>query len=213
MTKKFFTHWLLALWALMLSLASCDSTGVGTEQGDYVVAIEVDSLKCDSVSLVVVEPAYNALRSLGHRRLKNGKASFKGQIDSPRIAMLKLNRASKPFYFILEPCTTSITIDRQRIIVWGGKVNHEYFSHVRRRGRLIALVDSVRASYARSLADSTLTPGREAWLLKRNDRLNNSLQAMTLHLVKRTDVVGALYRDQYGADLDSAHYVQLLIKR
>ena len=36
---------------------------------------------------------------------------------------------------------------------------------------------------------------------------------MTLHLVKRTDVVGALYRDQYGADLDSAHYVQLLIKR
>lgn len=104
--------------------------------------------------------------------------------------MLKLNRASKPFYFILEPCTTSITIDRQRIIVWGGKVNHEYFSHVRRRGRLIALVDSVRASYARSLADSTLTPGREAWLLKRNDRLHNSLQAMTLHLVKRTDVVG-----------------------
>ena len=193
MKKKFLTHWLLALWALMLSLASCDSTDVGTEQGDYVVAIEVDSLKCDSVSLVVVEPAYNALRSLGHRRLKNGKASFKGQIDSPRIAMLKLNRASKPFYFILEPCTTSITIDRQRIIVWGGKVNHEYFSHVRRRGRLIAR--------------------REAWLLKRNDRLHNSLQAMTLHLVKRTDVVGALYRDQYGADLDSAHYVQLLIKR
>ena len=191
MKKKFLTHCLLALWALMLSLASCDSTGVGTEQGDYVVAIKVDSLKCDSVSLVVVEPAYNALRSLGHRRLKNGKASFKGQIDSPRIAMLKLNRASKPFYFILEPCTTSITIDRQRIIVWGGKVNHEYFSHVRRRGRLIAL----------------------AWLLKRNDRLHNSLQAMTLHLVKRTDVVGALYRDQYGADLDSAHYVQLLIKR
>ena len=141
MKKKFLTHCLLALWALMLSLASCDSTGVGTEQGDYVVAIEVDSLKCDSVSLVVVEPAYNALRSLGHRRLKNGKASFKGQIDSPRIAMLKLNRASKPFYFILEPCTTSITIDRQRIIVWGGKVNHEYFSHVRRRGRLIALAD------------------------------------------------------------------------
>ena len=139
MKKKFLTHCLLALWALMLSLASCDSTDVGTEQGDYVVAIEVDSLKCDSVSLVVVEPAYNALRSLGHRRLKNGKASFKGQIDSPRIAMLKLNRASKPFYFILEPCTTSITIDRQRIIVWGGKVNHEYFSHVRRRGRLIAL--------------------------------------------------------------------------
>ena len=200
MKKKFLTHCLLALWALMLSLASCDSTGVGTEQGDYEVAIEVDSLKCDSVSLVVVEPAYNALRSLGHRRLKNGKASFMGQIDSPRIAMLKLNRASN-------------TIDRQRIIVWGGKVNHEYFSHVRRRGRLIALADSVRASYARSLADSTLTPRREAWLLKRNDRLHNSLQAMTLHLVKRTDVVGALYRDQYGADLDSAHYVQLLIKR
>ena len=51
MKKKFLTHCLLALWALMLSLASCDSTGVGTEQGDYVVAIEVDSLR-EFVTLV-----------------------------------------------------------------------------------------------------------------------------------------------------------------
>lgn len=212
MKKKFLTHCILALGALMLSLASCDPAGADTEHGDYVVAVEVDSLKCDSVSLVVLEPAYNALRSLGHRRVKGVKATFKGQIDSPRIAMLKLNRASKPFYFILEPCTTSISIDRQHVIVWGGKINHEYFSHVRRRGQLIALIDSVRVTYARSLADSTLTPGREAWLLKRNSRLLNSLQTMTLRLAKRSDVVGTLYRDQYGADLDSAHYVQLLIR-
>ncbi len=213
MKKYFFTHCLFALWAVLLLLASCDSTGVDTEQGDYVVTVAVDSLRCDSVSLLVFEPAYNSLRSLGHYQLKNGKATFKGQIDSPRIAMLKLNRASKPLYFILEPCTTSISIGRQNIIVWGGMVNHEYFTHVRHRDRLVALADSVRAAYDRSLADSTLTPRREAWLLKRNTMLHDSLQAMTLHLCERVDVIGELYRDQFGTDLDSVHYLKLHIKR
>lgn len=209
MKKYFFTHCLFALWAVLLLLASCDSAGVDTKQDDYEVDVEVDSLECDSVSLLVLEPAYNSLRSLGHRRLNNGKATFKGQIDSPRIAMLKLNRASKPLYFILEPCTTSISIGRHNIIVWGGTINHEYFTHVRHRDWLVALADSVRVAYDHALADSTLTPRREAWLLKRNCMLHDSLQAMTLHLCDRVDVVGKLYRDQFAADLDSAHYLKL----
>lgn len=196
----------------VLTLASCDNGTGGRNSADFNVVVTVDSLKCDSVSLVVVEPAYHQLRSLGSHAMKRGKVTFAGQLDGPRIAMLKLNRASKPLYFILEPCSTTIYINRREIVIKGGVVNHEFLQLMKRRNTLIALDDSLRARYTRMVADTTMTRKLEAKYLHRDSVLNDSLQSMTLHLMQRNDVIGVLYRDRFSTDLDSAHLRLLLSK-
>ena len=192
MVRHFVTYCIAALMGV-LTLASCDNGTGGRNSADFNVVVTVDSLKCDSVSLVVVEPAYHQLRSLGSHAMKRGKVTFAGQLDGPRIAMLKLNRASKPLYFILEPCSTTIYINRREIVIK-------------------ALDDSLRARYTRMVADTTMTRKLEAKYLHRDSVLNDSLQSMTLHLMQRNDVIGVLYRDRFSTDLDSAHLRLLLSK-
>lgn len=191
-----------------LCLFSCGDSH-GTASGGYTVMVDVRQPGSDSVALYVLEPDYGQLRCLGKSRLLKGSARFSGQIDAPRIAILRLNKVRSPFLFILEPCLTEVKYSRAQVVIRGGVMNHEYFQICKSRASLLSLSDSIRARYMRQLADSSLDRHREWALLRRDSLIADSVQRMLLGALQRRDVVGRLVADRYYHTLDTLHLRQL----
>lgn len=200
MINNFLKISLIALFAAFLTACNHNSTFL-----DYKLIITVDeNLGIDSVMFSLIEPDYGRVIAISQSELKHGKFLYSGQLDGPRIARLSFPNG-KVFYFILEQCKTEILFSPARTIIWGGRLNHEFFTKLNLRNQIMADIKKNREQYLQRVADSTLTYKTELRFLYHDSVLNDSLQQFILHTMQRSDEVGILFKDRFFNDLDSTH--------
>ncbi len=206
--SKWITYFFFSVFFLLVQV-SCGNVDKMPDKY-FVVKVAVSGLELtDSATLLVYETDYDRLRLLNEVALVKGTASFVGQIDAPKIALLRLNHAENPLYFILESCTTEISINKQSIVITGGTLNHDYYVHYRLRNKILQAIENNKSTYAKMVADSSMTHKLERIFVKRDSLLKDSVQSMTLRLVNRNDVVGVLFKDRFINTIDSARMKEL----
>lgn len=189
-------------------VSSCEH---GTRGADYNLTCRLDSfLHKDSVTLLVLEDAYNKLRVCGSATSGDGVFVFSGQIDGPHAALLRFdNDSTTPFYFVLEPGTTSMTLGTDHWRVSGSPLSQVYQSMVAQRHDIMTQRAEVWKQYLVKVNDSTLKRGTEQSLVERDSVLNDSLQNLMVQWMNRDDAVGIIIRQRFASTLDTPHQRQL----
>ena len=189
-----------ALW-----LTACDKPRPDTR---FAVNVKVAAeLEVDSVSLLVWEEEYGQLRDMGGAALHDGAATIEGVLDAPRAACLHLD--STPFYFVLEPGTTSLMVKPHQVVVTGGPENHRYLDFVKQQASLTARRQQLWQRYVAMGADSTLTADKEHEMARTDSLLADSLQRITLDAINARHPASRLIAERYLHTLDSLHLRQL----
>ena len=134
---------------------------------------------------------------------------FTGQVDGRHVAFLTFDTLSTPFYFVLEPGKTSVTINRHNWVLSGGSGNADYVRLLVMRQRLLTERQAVRERYRQAVADSTLTLRGEREAALADSLLADSLQRVLLQAMQRHDPVGRIVRERFIATLSPATLQQL----
>lgn len=170
---------------------------------NYVLKIKSEIENTDSVKLLVYEPDYNNLRVLNVGKFNNGEVTLSGQIKHQAIAFLNYGKKD-PVAFILEKCETKITLGKERIVVWGGKNNHNYLSKCEQIYKLEKKLEAIRIEYKKEISDSTMNKKKETDLLKSHKLLADSLQNLIINTIKRNDETSYLFKEKFINRLDIA---------
>lgn len=199
----------LALAGAGVLATGCDGRSHRADHGYEVTLRLADSLRCDSVTMHVVDEIYGAQRQYGCRRRADGTISFSGQTTGQHVAFMTLDTLATPFYFVLEPGQTSITLARHRWSIAGGRGNADYVQFASLRVRLLAERERTLAAYRQAAADSTLTLRGERQAAMADSLLADSLQRLMLHTMQRRDAVGRIARERFIGTLAPATLQQL----
>jgi len=184
---------------------SCDRE---SDIGNYQLKIKSEIADSDSVKVLVYDSDYNHLRTLNAGKLKNGTLTLSGEMQQQTIAMLDYGK-KEPITFILEKCETEITIGKDNVIIWGGKVNHEYLSKCKNIYMLEKEIKNIESGYRKALADSSLNPAKEKKLLQIHKTLSDSLQHTILQAINGNDEVGQLIKEKFFNRLDTTSLKQI----
>lgn len=204
MKKIAISLWVVSAVVLTTMLACCSHE---SSVMDYTVTIILDNtLHHDSATLLVMEEEYNQLRLIESAAVKNGELIFTGQIDKPKVAVLRWdNDSTKPFHFVLESGATQINISASSWSSKGSKLNAEYMSYVNQRNNIMNARVATWQEYLKMAADSSLKRDDERLMVQQDSLLNDSLQRITVERINRGDVVGRIIREHYGQQLDREH--------
>jgi hypothetical protein len=189
---------------LSIGLMGCDS---GSRQMDYRVTCTLEGKQQhDSATLLVLEEDYNKLRVCGASRLTDGTVTFTGQIDGPRVALIRWDSDSvQPFHFVLEQGNIHITLKSGSWSITGSPSNSEYLHYISQRNSITDERVATWQEYLKLSSDKILKREDEQRLASRDSLLNDSLQRLTVDLINRGDAVGCIIRERYGDQLDQAH--------
>lgn len=199
----------LKIVAVLLSIFLLEACNHHPSSLGYKLAVKVDkTLDIDSVEFSLIEPDYGKIVTMSQARLLHGGFAVGGQLDGPRVARLKFSNG-KTFYFILEQCKTEILFTPRHTIIWGGKLNHEFFDRLNLRNRLVEAIKKNHKKYLKLVADSAMTYKLEPKYFSRDSLLKDSLQRLIFHTINRNDEVGILFKDRFLNDLDSARLSQV----
>lgn len=196
--KKLVAH--IAMIMLVV-LISCTAD----KENEFRVSCTFDGIRTDSVTLFVIEDDYNMMREASAASKADGKVTLVGQIDAPVIALLKMNGVDKPFYFILEPGSTSLHFGREYTLAEGGDLNHVYATYERLRETIQSSRLQNRKEYMKHVADSTLTSTLERKMQRMDSVLCDSVQRVTVDIINQGGPVGRLVKEQYFGSLDSLY--------
>lgn len=200
---------LIAIGILLTTvLSGCDG---GSRTMDYNVTCTIgDKQRLDSATLLVMEEEYNQLRVCGATRIQEGRCTFEGQVDKPKVAIIRWdNDSTKPFFFVLEPGDTRITINQGSWSITGSAANQDYQRFIKQRDGIMNLRVATWQEYLKMSADSTLKRDDEARMVRQDSLLNDSLQRITVERINRGDAVGRIIKERYGKQLDQQHMRQL----
>ena len=166
------------LAAALLALNACSNR----QQNNFAYTVDCSvadsALHKDCATLFVVMDEYGQLRRLEASRGK-GSFHFEGHLDRPRAAMLRFDRDTVPFYFVLESGHTRIDIRQHQWQIDGGPNNLRYTSLLAHHQRLADAIAQNAAHYRATAADSTLTPAKEREMATRDSLLRDSLARFT----------------------------------
>lgn len=187
----------------VVASVSCGGPRVKTGNGAYHLSCTVDKgLSGDSASLYIVEDGYQRLIAAGMRTGEPGTPlSWDGHIDGARVAFIKWEGDSVPFYLVLEPGNIAITIHGDRWTIKGGHYNGEYMHFLNRRQSIINDKKQLLTSYLKHGADSTLTMELERDYLKRDSLLGDSLQRYTAWRMSTDDPVAIIAKERFYTTL------------
>ena len=189
----------------MMAMTGCDSNSRGL---DYRVTCTLDNgISHDSATLLVLEEEYGRLRVCGSQRSTDGTFSFTGQTDHPKAALIRWDNDStqQPFYFVLEPGHTSITIRPGAWDITGSPQNSAYLHYINLRNGIMDARIATWQEYLNMSADSSLKRDDEVRMVRQDSLLSDSLQRLTVDHINRGDAVGRIIRERYGHQLDLEH--------
>lgn len=202
MKKTFITVGLL----LGLALTGCGNrhNASGT---DYTVTCRLDGVaQHDSATLLVLEEDYHQLRVCGAARLQDGSCSFNGQIDEPKVALIRWdNDTVEPFYFVLEAGDIHVTLKPGSWDITGSPMNSRYLHYINQRNAIMDSRLNTWQEYLKQAADKSLTRAEEMRLVKQDSLLNDSLVRLTREHIDRGDAVGRIIRERYGDQPGQKH--------
>lgn len=201
---------LLAGFWLAFLTAGCDAQHTDGLK-DYTVTCTLgDKVQRDSATLLVLEEEYNKLRICATTHIHDGKATFKGQVDAPKVALIRWdNDSTHPFHFVLEPGVINLNINAGTWSVEGSKLNAEYLQFINWRNSVVNARASTWQQYLTAASKSSLNRDEELRLVRQDSLLNDSLQRITVERINRGDAVGRIIRERFADKLDKEHARQL----
>ena len=207
MMKKILSITALAAgFTMMFLMAGCHQQDSG-EMQDYSVICKLDSkLQHDSATLLVLEEEYNKLRVCATARVHDGAFTFKGQIEQPKVALIRWdNDSTNPFHFVLEAGNIELTIKPESWSVAGSVHNAEYQQFINRRNAIMNSRVTTWQEYLKAAANSTLKRDDELRMVRQDSLLNDSLQRIMVECINRGDAVGRIIRERFANQLDKEH--------
>lgn len=210
MKKILLTLGLLTAPCLSILMTGCDSRKADSLK-DYTVTCRLDDkLMRDSATLLVLEPEYNKLKVCATAHTEQGVFSFKGQIDAPRVALIRWdNDSTHPFYFVLEAGHIQLSINPGSWSVSGSPQNVEYMKYINQRNSIMNARVATWQEYLKAASGSSLKREDELRLVRQDSLLNDSLQRFTVERINRGDAVGRIIRERFTDKLDQEHARQL----
>lgn len=186
------------LYSILITIltVSCDSG-----PSHYRVDISLSHKDTDSAYIYIYEQEYGALRLYDKGAVNNGRISFTGEISEPKIAFLKLNKDTVPYYFILDSNPVSISFDNNKFILEGIGDNAQYFRYLLIRQNIGNVKKSLWKKYQIHVRDSLLTDSIENALKLYNDMLTDSLEDITVDFIKANKLGGEIVWRQFGNSL------------
>ena len=208
--KKSLLAGLLVGFCLMAMMTGCDRQRA-TGLKKYTVTCTLDDkVSRDSATLLVLEENYNKLRVCGTARAQEDSFTFTGQIDAPKVALLRWdNDTTLPFLFVLEAGNIGINIKSGSWQVTGSAQNTEYMRFVRHRSSIMNTRADIWREYLVAAEKATLKREDELRMVRQDSLLNDSLQRITVERINRGDAVGRIIRERYASQLDQEHMRQL----
>ena len=206
MKKILLTLGLISALGLSVLTTGCDHRKADILK-EYTVTCQLDDrLMRDSATLLVLEPEYNKLRVCATAHPEQGVFSFKGQIDAPRVALIRWdNDSTRPFYFVLEAGHIQLAINPGSWSVSGSPQNVEYMKYINQRNDIMNARVATWQDYLKAASGKSLKREDELRLVRQDSLLNDSLQRFTVERINRGDVVGRIVRERFTAQLDKDH--------
>lgn len=197
---------LLASLGIAALTTGCDNNRNAANM-DYTVTCTLDDkLQRDSATLLVLEENYNKLRVLGSAHAVNGTFTFKGQIDGPKVALIRWdNDTVSPFHFVLEQGNIELAIKPESWSVGGSPQNSDYQQFINQRNGIMNARAATWQQYLEEAATSSLTHEDEVRMVRQDSLLNDSLQRITVERINRGDAVGRIIRERFAKQLDQEH--------
>ena len=194
--------------ALAVMLTGCDKSDKSI---NYTVKVTLDNKQHhDSATLLVLEEEYNQLRECGSARQQNGSFTFTGQIDKPKVALIRWDDdQSEPFYLVLESGNINVTIGQDTWDITGSPQNSAYLHYINQRNGIMNARIATWQEYLKMAADSSLKRDDEQLMVRQDSLLNDSLQRITVERINQGDAVGRIIRERYASQLDKEHMRKL----
>ena len=186
------------LFFMAVSLLTVSCTKV---PNSFTLDISLNKKDADSVYIYIYEKEYGALRLYDKNAVRNGRSYFAGEINEPRIAFLKLNHDSVPYYFILNNNHISFSFNDNKFILKGGNDNAQYFRYLLIRQNIENAKKTVWNKYEKYANDSILTDSIENALRKLNDKLSDSLENITLECINTKSLESEIVWRRFGNSL------------
>ena len=195
---------------LTILMTGCDQRQASGLK-DYTVTCTLDNeLRHDSATLHVLEEEYNKLRVCGTSRAQDHVFTFKGQIERPKVALIRWdNDSTNPFYFVLEAGHINVRIDKGSWRVNGSRENLDYQHFIHQRNDIMNARVAIWQDYLKAADNASLKQEDELRMVRQDSLLNDSLQRITVERINRGDAVGRIIRERYAGQLDQEHARQL----
>lgn len=195
---------------LTILMTGCDQRQASGLK-DYTVTCTLDNeLRHDSATLLVLEDEYNKLRVCGASRAQDHVFTFKGQIERPKVALIRWdNDSTNPFYFVLEAGHINVRIDKGSWRVNGSRENLDYQHFIHQRNDIMNARVAIWQDYLKAADNASLKQEEELRMVRQDSLLNDSLQRITVERINRGDAVGRIIRERYASQLDQEHMRQL----
>ena len=201
---------LITAFFLLVMSTGCDQRQA-SELKEYTVTCTLDSkIEHDSATLLVLEEDYNKLRVCETAIAQNHVFTFKGQIDRPRVALIRWdNDTTTPFHFVLEAGHIDLHIDKGSWRVSGSPENIDYQHFIHQRNDIMNARVAIWQDYLKTATDGSLKQEDEKRMVRQDSLLNDSLQRITVGRINRGDAVGRIIRERFASQLDQEHLRQL----
>ena len=195
---------------LTILMTGCDQRQASGLK-DYTVTCTLDNeLLHDSATLLVLEEEYNKLRVCGASRAQDHVFTFKGQIERPKVALIRWdNDSTNPFYFVLEAGHINVRIDKGSWRVNGSRENLDYQHFIHQRNDIMNARVAIWQDYLKAADNASLKQEDELRMVRQDSLLNDSLQRITVERINRGDAVGRIIRERFADKLDKEHARQL----
>ena len=195
---------------LTILMTGCDQRQASGLK-DYTVTCTLDNeLRHDSATLLVLEDEYNKLRVCGASRAQDHVFTFKGQIERPKVALIRWdNDSTNPFYFVLEAGHINVRIDKGSWRVNGSRENLDYQHFIHQRNDIMNARVAIWQDYLKAADNASLKQEEELRMVRQDSLLNDSLQRITVERINRGDAVGRIIRERFADKLDKEHARQL----
>ena len=210
MKKKLLITGLITAFFLVVMSTGCHQRQA-SELKEYTVTCTLDSkIEHDSATLLVLEEDYNKLRVCETAIAQNHVFTFKGQIDRPRVALIRWdNDTITPFHFVLEAGHIDLHIDKGSWRVSGSPENIDYQHFIHQRNDIMNARVAIWQDYLKTATDGSLKQEDEKRMVRQDSLLNDSLQRITVGRINRGDAVGRIIRERFASQLDQEHLRQL----
>ena len=210
MKKKLLITGLITAFFLVVMSTGCDQRQA-SELKEYTVTCTLDSkIEHDSATLLVLEEDYNKLRVCETAIAQNHVFTFKGQIDRPRVALIRWdNDTTSPFHFVLEAGHIDLHINKGSWRVSGSPENIDYQHFIHQRNDIMNARVAIWQDYLKTASDGSLKQEDEKRMVRQDSLLNDSLQRITVGRINRGDAVGRIIRERFASQLDQEHLRQL----
>lgn len=195
---------------LTILMTGCDQRQASGLK-DYTVTCTLDNeLRHDSATLLVLEDEYNKLRVCGASRAQDHVFTFKGQIERPKVALIRWdNNSTNPFYFVLEAGHINVRIDKGLWRVNGSRENLDYQHFIHQRNDIMNARVAIWQDYLKAADNASLKHEDELRMARQDSLLNDSLQSIMVERINRGDAVGRIIRERFADKLDKEHARQL----